>query len=129
MDIGDQGGVSAGSDATGAYAITLSRTQTAASVTFKDGTPTLTGGTLSLVSGSITAQYGSDRNHRNAIDSSAGSLRAGANLILTSNEAYSGGTTIGAGTLQLGDGGTTGMLPTARRLLRMVRLSSIETTP
>jgi len=44
---------SAGADATGSYTITLSGTQTAGGVTLKDGTPTLTGGTLSLNAASL----------------------------------------------------------------------------
>ena len=44
---------SAGSDATGAYTVTVDGTQAIGGLSFKDGTPTLTGGTLSMTSDSF----------------------------------------------------------------------------
>src|SRR4030095_8430194 len=44
---------SAGSDATGTYTVTLSSPQTAGGLSFEEGSPTVTGSTLTLNSGSI----------------------------------------------------------------------------
>ena len=44
---------SAGSDATGAYTVTVDSTQSAGGITIKDGTLTLTGGTINLSSPSV----------------------------------------------------------------------------
>ena len=48
----------AGSDATGTYTVTLNGTQSARSLTFNNGTVTLTGGNLKIGSGGITVNSG-----------------------------------------------------------------------
>ncbi len=106
---------SAGGDATGAYTITVSGTQSASGITFEDGTPTLTGGTLNLTGiHTITASTGVTATIESVVSGSDGLVKAGAGTVaLTANETYSGPTNISAGTLQLGNGGTTGTLPTS----------------
>ena len=63
--------------------------------------------------GALTLNHAGNTTVGNAI-SGAGSLtKAGAGMLtLTGNNAYSGTTTIGTGTLQIGNGGTTGTLGT-----------------
>jgi autotransporter-associated beta strand protein len=59
---GDTAVFSAGSDATGAYTVTVSGTQTAAGVTVKDGTVTLSGGTVDTGTNSFTINAGAQVN-------------------------------------------------------------------
>ena len=106
---------SAGSDATGTYTITVSGTQSASQMTFEDGTrdahrwPAGSHGSLHT----ITASTGVTATIDSVVGGSVGFIKDGAGtLVLTANETYSGTTTINAGTLQMGNGGTTGTLPT-----------------
>jgi fibronectin-binding autotransporter adhesin len=72
---------SAGTDATGAYTVTLNGTQTARTLTIEEGTPTFSGGTLILAGGGGLT------------------LNAGAgNAVLSSNLILSGGQTLNVGT-------------------------------
>ena len=107
---------SAGSDGNGTYTITVSGTQSASQVTFEDGgTVTLTGGTLNLTGSfhTITVSSGQTANIDSVVGGSVGFIKEGAGtLVLTASETYSGTTTINGGTVQLGNGGTTGTLPT-----------------
>jgi autotransporter-associated beta strand protein len=59
---GDNAFFSAGSDATGAYTVTVSGTQTAAAVTVKNGTVTLSGGVVDTGTNSFTISAGAQVN-------------------------------------------------------------------
>ena len=101
---------SAGSDATGDFNVTVSGTQQIAGLTFEDGTPTLSGGTLQLTT-SATADVGSDRTGTVSSVISGGFALTKVNtgtLVLGGANAYSGGTTISAGTLRLDHSSTAG---------------------
>ena len=90
------------------------------------GATTISGGTLQLgnatTGGSINCSsvtnnsvFAFDRSNSitfsPAIGGTGALLQAGSNaLILTGNDTYSGATTISAGTLQIGNGGTTGSI-------------------
>ena len=94
---------SAGSNATGAYTITVSGTQSAASVTFEDGTPTLTGGTLNLSGGLVSANTGVTATIASDITGSAGLNKTGNGVVvLSGTNTYGSSTTVSAGTLQFG---------------------------
>ncbi|GEP45319.1 beta strand repeat-containing protein [Brevifollis gellanilyticus] len=110
-------------------------TKTTASTLILEGTNTYTGGTtisagtLQVGSGSTTGTLGSGTVTNNAtltvnrsnsytvsntINGSGAFIQAGSGTtILTADNGYAGTTTISAGTLQLGDGGTTGALATS----------------
>jgi autotransporter-associated beta strand protein len=97
----------AGTDGTGSYTVTVSGTQTAHSVQIARGDVTLTGGTIAApifdVASGATATVSS-----NLAGGPAASLtKTGAGtLTLTSANTYAGGTTVNAGTLALGAGGS-----------------------
>jgi autotransporter-associated beta strand protein len=117
---------SAGNDATGSYTVTISGTQSASTVTFEDGTVTLTGGQLNLTGAvhSIAANSGVTATIDSVIGGTDGLSKEGAGtLVLTASEAYSGATSINSGTLQLGNGGTTGALPAASAITVNDRLT------
>ena len=106
---------SAGSDASGTYTITVSGTQSASQVTFEDGTATLTGGQLDLTGSlhTIIANSGVTATIESVVGGAVGFIKDGSGtLVLTNANTYSGATTINSGTLQMGNGGTTGSLPT-----------------
>ena len=92
--------------------------------TYTGGT-TISGGVLQLGNGGTTGSLlgdvtdnavlafnRSDSSTFNGIVSGAGSLRqiGSGTLVLTGNNTYTGGTTVGNGILQIGNGGTTGWL-------------------
>ena len=109
---------SAGSDATGSYTITVSGTQSASQVTFEDGTATLTGGQLDLTGSlhTIIANTGVAATIESVVGGAVGFIKDGSGtLVLTNANTYAGTTTINSGTLQMGNGGTTGSLPTSQR--------------
>lgn len=95
---------SAGTDATGSYTVTLTGTQNANSITFKNGTPTLTGGSLNIsgAGGSVSVTTTSS-----AIDSllvgTAGLTKSGAGTLNLTNSgnSYTGITTISGGILSV----------------------------
>lgn len=116
---------------TGAGALNLSGTGTlvlAGDNTYGGGTTIGSGSTLSLgltvtgsttgsVTGNITDNGTLQFNHTNSITyggviSGTGKVQTfeTGTVILTGNNTYSGGTSVNAGTLQLGAGGTTGMV-------------------
>jgi fibronectin-binding autotransporter adhesin len=75
------------------------------------------GGTTGTLAGDVTnnGTLAFDRSdtytYGGTVSGTGGLLQAGTGTtILTANHAYTGGTTIAAGTLQLGDGGSTGMI-------------------
>ena len=99
--------------------------------TYTGGT-TISAGTLQVGNGSSGASIGSTSsvldnaslvfNHADSVTfpqiiSGSGSLtQMGTGILsLTGNNTYSGGTTISAGTLQVGNGGTTKMMPCVRK--------------
>jgi len=100
---------SAGSDATGAYTVTVSGTRNVAGITVEDGSPTFTGGTLNFngatsiftVNGSISqplvATVSSNITGTNGLTKSG----LGTLVFDTTAKTYSGTTTVSAGTLQL----------------------------
>jgi autotransporter-associated beta strand protein len=90
------------------------------------GTTTISAGTLQVGNGGTTGQLGAGAVVNNgallfnrsgdviasgAISGTGSLTQAGpGTMILTADNTYTGGTTISAGTLQIGDGGTTGSL-------------------
>ncbi len=102
------------------------------------GTTTISGGTLLIADGSIansanivntaTLEYALNNNARtygNVISGAAGALvKSGTNtLTLTGANTYTGATTISAGTLQLGNAGTTGSLATGSAITNNATLA------
>ena len=102
----------AGSDATGTYTVTVDGTQDIGGLTFEEGTVTLTPGTaggLRLV-GDASMEVASGLTATvatpNSEDASPRALTKGGDgtLILSGANAYTGATTVQAGTLRLGAG-------------------------
>jgi autotransporter-associated beta strand protein len=97
--------LSAGSDANGAYTLTLSGTQYAKSLTFEDGAATVSGGTLLSLAGSATITVNSGVT--GAISSAVGGAgtrltKTGAGtLTLGGANTYAGATAVSNGTLLL----------------------------
>jgi autotransporter-associated beta strand protein len=126
---------SAGLDASSAYTVTVSGTQSLAGLTVLLGAPTLTGGTLnfgaadatvSVVSGTLTLASGL---------AGSGSLAktGGGTLVVTgADKAYTGDLSVSAGTLELASNQTFGALTLAGGTLRLrdaaVSLSSLSVT-
>jgi autotransporter-associated beta strand protein len=117
--IGTFSGVISG---TGGLTLVSGKESLAGSNTYSGGT-TITGGTLQLGSGGTSgsvlgdiADYGtlafnrSDINVFTNLISGSGSVTQAGNgtTVLTADHTYTGGTTIAAGTLQIGDGGSEG---------------------
>ncbi|CAN5422426.1 autotransporter-associated beta strand repeat-containing protein [soil metagenome] len=85
-------------------------TETVASIADKTG-QTPNGSAVIDVATSLTAGGVADTTYSGTITGSGGLAKSGAGtLILTGNNSYAGTTTIAAGTLQIGSGGTTGEL-------------------
>jgi len=92
---------SAGTTATGAFTVTISGTVSAAGVTSEEGTPTITGGTLSLTGATINTPSALTIN--SIIAGSVGLTKTGTNtLTLGGANTYTGVTTVSGGTLQAG---------------------------
>ena len=91
--------------------VTLGVAITAHNLTFNTSGYTVTGNTLTLggVSPTIGVVSGGNATVGSVMAGTAGLTQAGpGTLILTGANTYTGGTTISAGTLQIGNGGTTG---------------------
>jgi len=100
---------SAGTDATGAYTVTVSGTRNVAGITVEEGAPTFTGGTLNFNGATsifsvgtsaglpLTATVGSNISGANGLTKSGGGIL----VFDTTAKTYSGATTVSAGTLQL----------------------------
>lgn len=96
---------SAGSNATGTYTVTLSGTQSAHSITFQEGTVTISGGTKITLGGTtptinVSVDYAA--TIASVVDGTAGLTKAGAGTLnLTGSNTYTGGTTLIAGVLNI----------------------------
>jgi fibronectin-binding autotransporter adhesin len=92
-------------DSTGALTFDGGTLQTTADITMNRAT------TLDAAGGTIETQTGTTLTQQGQISGAGGLTKTGdGTLTLTANNAYTGGTTISGGTLQLGNGGTTGSL-------------------
>lgn len=99
---GDTANFSAGSDATGAYTVTLNGTQTAAGVSFKNGTNTLTGGTLNLIGSGAVSVSASQGIIASPITGSVGLTKTSVGeLVLQGANTFTGNLTNKAGTITL----------------------------
>ncbi len=112
---GDNAVLSAGSDATGSYTLTLSGGVTAQNITMEEGTSILlTGSTLTLAgtTPTITVTGATQAMTIGSVitdTAAAGLTKAGSGtLSLSGINTYTGGTTISAGTLQIGTAGSLG---------------------
>lgn len=96
---------SAGTDATGAYTVTVSGTQSVGALSVEDGNPTLTGGTVNFSSATpdLTVNSGHTLTFGSALTSTTGNLNfsGGGTVSLTSNLTLAGTVTLGGGTLKL----------------------------
>ena len=100
---------SAGTDATGAFTVAVSSTQTVAGITIAAGSPVFSGGTISLegAAPAITVAAGSIATFNSRIASTT--LNSGLNMtgdgtmiLGNTTNSYTGPTTISSGVLQLG---------------------------
>lgn len=96
---------SAGTDAVNAYTVTLSGTQNVSSINVQEGSPTFSGGTainFNDASPDFTVASGSTATVSTGLTGSNGLNKLGAGTLVfdTSDKAYTGTTTISAGTLQ-----------------------------
>ncbi len=82
---------SAGTDATGAYTVTLNTPQNAAGLRFEEGTGTITTSTLTLNSGTIDVAAGATAQIDSVLGSSGRITKSGAGtLILNANNTFNG---------------------------------------
>ncbi len=108
---------SAGSNATGAYTVTVNGTQNVSSLTVEEGTPTFSGGTINFsdttpdfnVAAGLSVTVGSVISGTHGLNYGGGGSGI---LTLTGANTYSGTTTISNGFIIVGAGGTTGTLGT-----------------
>src|ERR1035437_2163142 len=94
---------SAGTDATGAYTITLIGTQTASGITFEEGVVTLSGGTLALTGSSISVNAAPTKAIISSVISGSSGLtkQNAGELVLAGANTFSGNLSFLAGTLTL----------------------------
>ncbi len=96
---------SAGTDSTGAYTVTVSGTQTTAGITVQEGSPTFSGGTLSLTGASpaLNIASGSTLTFNSLLATTTGFTKTGTGTLILGNasNAFTGTTTVSAGTLKL----------------------------
>jgi len=99
---------SAGTDATGAYTVTVSGTQNVSSITVEEGNPTLGTGVINFSDPTpdILVTSGSTLTFGNALTSSTGNLRLGSasftgTTVFASDLSLAGTVTLAGGTLQL----------------------------
>ena len=97
---------SAGTTAVNPYTVTVSGTQTASSIVVEEGSPTFTGGVISLngTTPQINVASGSTAIVNSQISSTAGLTKTGAGTLVVGNtaNAYTGPTVVQTGTLKLG---------------------------
>lgn len=101
---------SAGTDATGAYTVTVSGTQDVSSITVQEGSPSLDTGTINFSDASpdIAVVSGSTLTFGTALTSSTNSLTLGnasftGTTVFSANTNLTGTVTLGGGTLRLAD--------------------------
>jgi autotransporter-associated beta strand protein len=109
---GDVAVFSAGSDATGAFTVTISASQTASGVTIEEGTIAFASGTLDL-SGAATIDVASSLNTTMSsslsISGSSGLAKTGAGTLqLFASNVYTGDTTLSGGTVSINSGSDLG---------------------
>jgi len=96
---------SAGTDATGAYTVTVTGTQTVAALTVEDGNPTLSGGTVNFTGATpnLTVNTGHTLTLGSALTSTTGNLNisGGGTLSLSNNLTLANTVTLAGGTLKL----------------------------
>ncbi|MGX1787734.1 autotransporter domain-containing protein [Bosea sp. NPDC055332] len=108
----DGGGIAGGLNGDGSRTYALSLSGDSKLTIARTGTASLFGG-IQLVSGTLTLDQagGIDVTIANAISGAGGLRKTGAGMVtLTDANTYTGGTTISGGTLQIGDGGTSGSI-------------------
>ncbi|WP_438482997.1 beta strand repeat-containing protein [Oleiharenicola lentus] len=118
---------SAGTDATGAYDVTISGNMSAASVLIEDGTPTITGGTLTI--GATGFEVGASRTATvsSVIAGANGLTKAGAGtLVLNGVNTFTGGVNINAGTLRLSGPDQVGNRLVANTLVSVASGATLE---
>ena len=93
---------SAGTTATGAYAVTVSGAQAANAIFFEEGTTTLSGSAITLGTGTLDVASGRTATIGNALTYTAINKTSAGTLALTGANTYSSPITITAGTLQFG---------------------------
>jgi len=97
---------SAGTNATNAYTVTVSGTQTASSIIVEEGSPTFTGGIITLngTTPQINVASGVTAIVNSQISSTAGLTKTGAGTLVvgSTSNAYTGPTVVQTGTLKLG---------------------------
>ena len=99
--------------ADGTYTITVNGIQAVDSITFLYSGYTLSGGTLNLGTKQEMFVAAGKTGIINSVISGTNGMRlyGSGTLILTGNNNYTGNTTISGGTLQVGNGGVTGIVP------------------
>jgi fibronectin-binding autotransporter adhesin len=102
----------AGNDGTGSYTVSVDTTVSASGLIFEEGNVTIAnaGGSLTLTGAStVNVAGGATPIISQAIAGSVGLTKTGTGvLVLSGTNEYAGNTTISAGTLQIGNGSTTG---------------------
>ena len=97
---------SAGADATGNYTVTVSGTVSTAGITVEEGSPTFSGGivTLSGTTPQVSVNAGSTLTFNSQLAGTAGFTKTGTGTMVLGStaNAYTGATTVNAGTLLLG---------------------------
>ncbi len=109
---------SAGTDATGTYTVTVSGTVSTPGITVAEGSPTFSGGIVTL-SGSapqVSVASGSTLTFNSQIAGTSGFTKTGTGTLTLGStaNAYTGATTVNAGTLLLG---TSNVIPDASALV------------
>jgi hypothetical protein len=106
---GDAAVFSAGTDATGAFTVTVSGTQSAASITVNNGSPTLATGVVNFsgTTPSVLVTSGSALTFGSALTSANNNLSIGSatytgTTVFSANTSLSGTVTLAGGTLKLG---------------------------
>lgn len=96
---------SAGTDATGSYTVTVSGTQFVTGITVEEGSPIFSGGSLSLTGATSTMSIvgGSTATFNSLLASTTGFTKTGTGTLILGNaaNAFTGTTTVSAGTLKL----------------------------
>ena len=97
----------------GTATITLDTTNVDAALSVLNGSHTIAAPLVLYSSTDVTASNPGNTLTISGVVSGGGALKkfGAGTLLLTANETYSGGTIVSAGTLVLGNGGTTGMVP------------------